>query len=293
VKIKSKEIKHSKRKRGLMENKKTELDAQILQATIDNLVDGYITINEKGIIQSINIAVEKMFGYSSQETMGQNIKMLMPDPDHSQHDQYLKNYLTTGNAKIIGMGREVTGLKKNGETFPLDLSIGEVNTPDGSIFVGIIRDITIKRQEEERKRKQLALILEMSTPVMNLWDDILLLPLVGLVDSKRVQLIMEAVLQKISDNQAKVIILDIQGVPTVDSAVANHLIKVTKATKLMGCKCVITGISPEISQALVNLGIELTDITTQSTLKDGLKFAFEFLSLYVKENNESVRKFRS
>ena len=85
------------------------------------------------------------------------------------------------------------------------------------------------------------------------------------------------------DYQAKVIILDIQGVPAVDSAVANHLIKVTQATKLMGCTCIVTGISPEISQALVNLGIELTDISTQATLKDGVSTSLEILGLQLKE----------
>ena len=125
--------------------------------------------------------------------------------------------------------------------------------------------------------------MEMSTPVMQLWDNILLLPIVGLVDSKRVQLIMETVLQKIVDYQAKVIILDIQGVPTVDSAVANHLIKVTKAARLMGCTCIVTGISPEISQALVQLGIELTDILTQSNLKEGVSTSLKSIGFQLKE----------
>ena len=125
--------------------------------------------------------------------------------------------------------------------------------------------------------------MEMSTPVMRLWDNILLLPIVGLVDSKRVQLIMETVLQRIVDYETKVIILDIQGVPSVDSAVANHLIKVTKATRLMGCTCIVTGISPEISQALVNLGLELTDILTQATLKDGVSSSLEKIGFQLKE----------
>ena len=137
----------------------------------------------------------------------------------------------------------------------------------------IAADITEQKRLEVERSKQTALIMEMSTPVMQLWDKILLLPIVGLVDSKRVQLIMETALQMISNYQAEIIILDIQGVPAVDSAVANHLIKVTKATKLMGCTCIVTGISPEVSQALVNLGIELGDILTQSTLKNGVNTA--------------------
>ena len=127
--------------------------------------------------------------------------------------------------------------------------------------------------------------MEMSTPVMQLWDNILLLPVVGLVDSKRVQLIMETALQKILDYQAKLLILDIQGVPAVDSAVANHLIQITKATRLMGCTSIVTGISPEISQALVNLGIDLGDIQTQATLKDGVSFSLANLGMKLQTIN--------
>jgi len=114
---------------------------------------------------------------------------------------------------------------------------------------------------------------------MRLWDNVLLLPIIGLVDSKRVQTIMEAALQNILDHQAKFLILDIQGVPAIDSAVANYLIKVTQATKLMGCRCIVTGISPQISQALVNLGIDLGDILTQSTLKDGVSMSLNKMGL--------------
>lgn len=127
----------------------------------------------------------------------------------------------------------------------------------------------------------------MSTPVMRLWDNILLLPIIGLLDSKRVQLIMEAALQNILDYQARFIILDIQGVPAIDSAVANYLIKVTKATKLMGCNCIVTGMSPQISQALVNLGIELGDIMTQSNLKDGVSTSLKQMGLKLQSNKIS------
>jgi anti-anti-sigma regulatory factor len=147
----------------------------------------------------------------------------------------------------------------------------------------IASDVTAEKRLETERQKQNALIMEMSTPVMQLWDNILLLPVVGLVDSKRVQLIMEAALQKILDYQAKVLILDIQGVPAVDSAVANHLIQITKATRLMGCTSIVTGISPEISQALVNLGIELGDIITQATLKDGMRTSLKSLGLQLHE----------
>ncbi len=121
------------------------------------------------------------------------------------------------------------------------------------------------------------------TPVTILWDNILMLPIVGVVDSRRAQGIMEAILQKIAEVEAKVIILDILGVLTVDSAIATHLIKITKATKLMGCECIITGISPEIAQTFVQLGIELSEVATRATLKDGLSIAYDIIGVEVRQ----------
>ena len=120
-----------------------------------------------------------------------------------------------------------------------------------------------------------------STPVTILWDRILMLPIFGMIDSARAQDIMRTMLEKILDENAKVIILDILGVATVDSAVANHLIKITKACKLMGCQAIITGISSEIAQSLVALGVELGEVLTTGTLKDGLEGAFEKVGLEV------------
>lgn len=152
----------------------------------------------------------------------------------------------------------------------------------------IATDVTDKKRREDESAKQAALIMDMSTPVMRLWDNVLLLPIIGLVDSKRVQTIMESALQNILDYQAKFLILDIQGVPAIDSAVANYLIKVTQATKLMGCRCIVTGISPQISQALVNLGIDLGNIITQSNLKDGVSMSLKELGLKLVILDENI-----
>ncbi len=131
----------------------------------------------------------------------------------------------------------------------------------------------------ERTRRiiseQNQVLMQLSTPVSMLWDDILMLPIVGIVDSKRAQDIMDAMLMRIGETAARAMIIDISGVSVIDTAVANHFIKMTKATTLMGCKCVISGISPVIAQTIVSLGIDLADIHTRSTLKDALAFAFE------------------
>jgi len=105
---------------------------------------------------------------------------------------------------------------------------------------------------------------------------------VGVVDSLRAQQMMNTMLTKIMETSAKVIILDIQGVAAVDTAVANHLIKIAKATKLMGCRCIISGISPAVAQTLVQLGIELGGISTNSTLQDALSDAFKLMDIEVR-----------
>jgi anti-anti-sigma regulatory factor len=115
---------------------------------------------------------------------------------------------------------------------------------------------------------------EMSTPVLLLWKEILFLPVVGIMDSKRAQTIMESILQQIGEKGSKILIMDILGVPVVDSAVANHIVKITRATRLMGCESIVTGISSSIAQTLVNLGIDLGGLITKSTLIDGLEHAF-------------------
>ncbi len=138
--------------------------------------------------------------------------------------------------------------------------------------------------------KKSSVAVNVPTPVTILWKGILLLPIVGVVDSKRAQDIMEVMLAKILETEAKVIILDILGVTAMDSAVTNHLIKITKATKLMGAECIITGVSPSIAQTLVHLGVELGDVATCSTLKDGVEKAFDGLGLEVREIKKAIEK---
>ena len=117
-------------------------------------------------------------------------------------------------------------------------------------------------------------LMELSTPVSTIWDGILMLPIVGIIDSKRAQEIMDTMLLKITETQSSVIILDISGVSVVDTAVSNHIIKMTKATKLMGCECILSGVSAPIAQTIVSLGIDLSQIYTRATLKDALYYAF-------------------
>lgn len=137
----------------------------------------------------------------------------------------------------------------------------------------------------ETMKKQHAVIMEMSTPVTQLWHSILFLPLIGFIDAARSENILMAVLKKIAQTQSKVFILDISGIATMDTAVANYIIKMSKATKLMGCFCIISGISPLVAQTIVGLGISAEDMFTTGNLQGALQKSFEMTGARIVAQN--------
>ena len=142
------------------------------------------------------------------------------------------------------------------------------------------RDEVIARQQEE--------LLELSTPVVRLWDGVLGLPLIGTLDSARTQVVMENLLQQIVQTGAAVAIIDITGVPTVDTLVAQHLLKTVAAARLMGADCIISGIRPQIAQTIVHLGVELGDVVTKASLADALAIALKRTGFTVRREGEVV-----
>lgn len=149
-------------------------------------------------------------------------------------------------------------------------------------FSMITFDTFIKGREEVILR-QTDEITEISTPVIRVWDGILALPIIGTLDSARTQVVMENLLQEIVATGSGIAILDISGVPAVDSLVAQHLIKTVSATRLMGAECIISGIRPEIAQTVVHLGIDLSNIITKASLASALRYAFALLQLEVRK----------
>jgi len=135
------------------------------------------------------------------------------------------------------------------------------------------REAVIKRQQEE--------LLELSTPVVKLWDGVLALPMIGTLDSQRTQVVMESLLQRIVDTGSEIAIIDITGVPTVDTLVAQHLLKTVTAIRLMGADCIISGVRPQIAQTIVHLGLDLQGIVTKASLADALALALRRSGLTV------------
>jgi rsbT co-antagonist protein RsbR len=132
----------------------------------------------------------------------------------------------------------------------------------------------VKSREELIQRQQREM-MELSTPVVQLWENILALPLIGTLDSERTQIVMESLLQKIVETGALIAIIDITGVPTVDTLVAQHLLKTVAAARLMGADCIISGIRPQIAQTIVHLGVNLSDVTTKASLADAFSIALK------------------
>lgn len=158
------------------------------------------------------------------------------------------------------------------ETWTISLLIDSLGLHTAESYVKAKEEM-IRRQQEE--------MLELSTPVVKLWDGILALPLIGTLDSARTQVVMETLLQRVVQTGSEVAIIDITGVPTVDTLVAQHLLKTVTAARLMGTECIISGIRPQIAQTIVHLGVDLSMVVTKSSLADAFQVALERLDLVV------------
>ena len=226
------------------------------QAVIEFELDGtVITANENFL---------RIFGYSLDEIVGKHHRIFC-DPGYAESLEYAQFWQKLGRGEYDA--DEFKRINKDGAEIWLQASYNPIFDMEGRPLkvVKFASDITLEVQ-----KRSLAL-LEMSTPVTKIWDGVLFAPIVGIVDSKRSVDIMNKALSSIADTRASTLLLDIGGVAVVDTAVANHLIKIAKAAVLMGCKTIISGISPPIAQTIVELGIDLGSIQTTSTIESALR----------------------
>jgi methyl-accepting chemotaxis protein len=226
------------------------------QAVIEFELDGtVITANENFL---------RIFGYGLDEVVGKHHRIFC-DPGYVETPEYASFWQKLGRGEYDA--DEFKRVSKGGAEVWLQASYNPIFDVEGRPLkiVKFASDITVEVQ-----KRSLAL-LEMSTPVTKIWDGVLFAPIVGIVDSKRSVDIMNKALSSIADTRASTLLLDIGGVAVVDTAVANHLIKIAKAAVLMGCKTIISGISPAIAQTIAELGIELGAIQTTSTIESALR----------------------
>lgn len=176
---------------------------------------------------------------------------------------------------------EITAFKKDGTPFPILFDSGPLKDEKGNITGAVVEGKAIikqKKLEEQLKEtveKLKASQEELSTPVTQIWDGILTLPIIGVLDSYRAQKIMETLLNKIVETQSELVVLDVTGVATIDTEVASHIMKTAEAANLLGARCVLTGIRPEVAQTIIHLGLDLAKFITKRDLQEGLEFGLE------------------
>jgi methyl-accepting chemotaxis protein len=223
-----------------------------------------IELGTDGTVITANDNFLRIFGYRLDEIVGKHHRIFC-DPGYAESPAYHEFWQKLGRGEYDS--GEFKRVGKSGAEIWLQASYNPIFDLNGKPrkIVKFATDIT-----DEVQKRSLAL-LEMSTPVTKIWDGVLFAPIVGIVDSKRSVDIMNRALSSIADTRARTLMLDIGGVAVVDTAVANHLIKIAKAAVLMGCKTIISGISPAIAQTIAELGIDMGSIQTTSTIESALR----------------------
>ena len=249
----------------------------LFRGLLESAPDATVVVGTDGRIRLVNRQVEEMFGYQREDLIGQPVETLVPPRFRSRHPELRGGYFAEPRARPMGVGLELYAMRRDGSELPVEISLSPVQTRDGLVVSAAIRDATERRRQLEQLRRQRDEILELSTPVIEVWDKVLVLPIIGTLDSNRAARLTEALLEKIATSQAEVVILDISGVPTIDTLVAQHLLKTVQAATLMGALSIMSGVRPETAQAIVHLGIDLGQLRSRNTLRDALQLALRVL----------------
>jgi rsbT co-antagonist protein RsbR len=259
--------------RDLTDLRRGEEEARIVTAMLDAMTDfEVIRLDRDGTIRSFSKGGEKLKGYRADEVVGKNISIFYQDQDARSGQAERELNMAASSGRFEGEGWRV---RKGGAKFWANVIITPVNDRDGKPlgFVKVARDLTERLEREKLLQRQRDEILELSTPVIQVWDKVLALPIIGTLDSQRASRLTENLLQKISAEEAEFVILDISGVPTIDTQVAQHLLKTVMGARLMGTESIISGVRPETAQAMVHLGIEMGNLRSRATLRDALQLA--------------------
>jgi len=261
--------------------------AEHFRMLVENMKDyAIIILDTDGRVASWNPGSEIILGYRSNEIIGQHFSRFFPSDEIQRGKPEMELKVATAEGRSEDEGWR---MKKDGSRFWANEVITVLRDQGGALcgFGKVMRDLTERKRAEEKATLQAREILEISTPVIQIWDGVLMAPLIGTLDSGRTQKLMEGLLERIVQTNSAVALLDVTGVPTIDTRTAQHLAEMTTAVRLLGAQAVLTGVRPAIAQTLAHLGVDLGEITTRSTLAAGFRVALKLLNLQVVSGNES------
>jgi PAS domain S-box-containing protein len=254
-----------------------------LAAIVDSSDDAIYGKTLAGIIVTWNTGAEKVFGYSAAEIVGHSISGLVPVNRPDEVPQILEKVKRGERVDHF----ETVRMKKDGDLVDVSLTVSPIRDAAGRIIGAstIARDITEQKRMREALQQRAQEILEVSTPVLQVWEGVVVAPFIGTLDTQRAQQFMERLLERVVETNSSVALLDVTGVPSVDTRTAQHLIETISAVRLMGAQAVLTGVRPAIAQTLAHLGINLADVVTRSSLAAGLRVALDILNLKITTRN--------
>jgi PAS domain S-box-containing protein len=247
-----------------------------------------ILLDTEGKVVTWCPAAERLKGWKAEEIIGQDFSRFYPPEDvqKGKTKMELERALVDGRFEDEGWR-----VRKDGSRFWANVVTTALRDANGTLkgFGKVTRDLSDRRAMEEELRTQSQEILEMATvPIVQVWEGVVLVPLIGTLDSQRTQQLMERLLNRITETGSPVAVLDITGVPTVDTQTAQHLIETISAVRLLGAEVVLTGVRPIIAQTLVHLGIDLSNVITRASLAAGLRMALATLHLTVVPNTQAA-----
>ena len=248
-----------------------------------------IMLDPEGNVASWNEGAQKFKGYRAEEIVGKNFSIFYTPEDIARGKPAQELKIAADQGRFEDEGWRV---RKDGSRFWANVTITALRNPDGSLrgFGKVTRDLTERKLVEEALKQKAGNeaisrraqeILDISTPVVQVWEGVVLAPLIGSLDSQRTQQLMEKLLEAIVETRSSVALVDITGVPAVDTATGRHLVETMSAVRLLGANVILTGVRPAIAQTLVHLGVDLAGVTTRASLSAGLRTAMEILGLQI------------
>jgi PAS domain S-box-containing protein len=265
----------------------TQLSAEIqtpdmMRLLVDSVRDySILFLDPEGRVLTWNPTAERLKMWTASEIIGEHFSRFYTaqDVERGKPQMELEMAAKTGRYEDEGWR-----LRKDGTRFWANVIITALRDSNGKLrgFGKVTRDMTERKAMEDKLKKQSQEIMEMATvPIVQVWEGVVLVPLIGTLDSQRTQQLMERLLDRIAETSSPVAVLDITGVPTVDTQTAQHLIEMTSAVRLLGSEVILTGVRPIIAQTLVHLGIDLSSVITRGSLAAGLRMALDSLNLQV------------